>query len=92
MSSALVPGRILLAAPLSKLLNSFCCSSVARRGDLGPSWSSGAGGGLGRRGELEGDATAAIAGGLDCMSELCPEIKWREVGVTASSDVHARGR
>ena len=48
MSSALVPGRILLSAAWSRLLKSFCCSGDA---DTGESWSSGMGGGLGRRGE-----------------------------------------
>ena len=50
MSSALVPGRIRLSAPLSRLTTSLAT------GDLGPSWSSAIGGGLGRRGELEGDS------------------------------------
>jgi hypothetical protein len=40
------------------VLKSFCCSSVAT-GDLGPSWSSAMGGGLGSRGELEGDTADA---------------------------------
>ncbi len=48
MSCALVPGRIRLSAAWSRLLNSFCCSGDA---DTGESWSSGMGGGLGRRGE-----------------------------------------
>jgi hypothetical protein len=48
MSSALVPGRIRRAALWSRLLNSFCCSGLA---DIGDDWSSGIGGGLGRRGE-----------------------------------------
>jgi hypothetical protein len=49
MSSAFVPGRILRAALWSRLLNnSFCCSGLA---DIGDSWSSGIGGGLGSRGE-----------------------------------------
>jgi hypothetical protein len=48
MSSALVPGRIRRSAAWSRLLNSFCCSGDA---DTGDSWSSGMGGGLGRRGE-----------------------------------------
>jgi hypothetical protein len=53
MSSAFVPGRILLAALWSRLLkSSFCCSGLA---DMGDSWSSGIGGGLGSRGEA-GDA------------------------------------
>lgn len=52
MSSAFVPGRIRRAALWSRLLKSFCCSGLA---DIGESWSSGIGGGLGRRGEA-GDA------------------------------------
>lgn len=56
MSSAFVPGCILRDAPWSNVLKSFCCSSVGAIGDLGPSWSSAIGGGLGRRGELDGDA------------------------------------
>lgn len=48
ISSALVPGRILRSAAWSRLLKSFCCSGDA---DTGESWSSGMGGGLGRRGE-----------------------------------------
>ena len=55
MSSALVPGRILRSAAWSRLLNSFCCSGDA---DTGESWSSGMGGGLGRRGEA-GDVISA---------------------------------
>lgn len=66
MSSAFVPGRIRLDAPLSKELNSFCCSSVAGSGE---SWSSAIGGGLGSRGELEGDGTDAIATVADCVCE-----------------------
>lgn len=56
ISSAFVPGCILRDAPWSNVLKSFCCSSVGAIGDLGPSWSSAIGGGLGSRGELEGDA------------------------------------
>jgi hypothetical protein len=52
MSSAFVPGRILRAALWSRLLKNFCCSGLAGTGE---SWSSGIGGGLGRRGEA-GDA------------------------------------
>jgi hypothetical protein len=40
------------------LLNSFCCSPDVGAGDLGPSWSSAIGGGLGNRGLLRGDAVA----------------------------------
>ena len=57
MSSALVPGRMRLEAPLSRELKSFCCSSVAGSGE---SWSSAIGGGLGRRGELDGEGAEAI--------------------------------
>lgn len=58
ISSAFVPGRILRAALWSRLLKSFCCSGLA---DIGDSWSSGIGGGLGRRGEA-GDAIVKIYG------------------------------
>lgn len=61
ISAALVPGRIRLEAPLSSVLNSFCCSSVPGDGLLGPSWISAMGGGLGRRGELKGEAVVAIS-------------------------------
>jgi hypothetical protein len=67
MSTAFVPGRILRDAFLSL----FCCivaesiESAAFKptamGDLGPSWSSAIGGGLGRRGELDGDIARADA-------------------------------
>lgn len=55
ISSALVPGRILRSAAWSRLLKSFCCSGEAGTGD---SWSSGMGGGLGRRGDA-GDVITA---------------------------------
>lgn len=59
-----MPGLIRLDAPLSRELNSFCCSSVAGRGE---SWSSAIGGGLGKRGELDGDGTdiAGATGGRE---------------------------
>lgn len=60
MSSALVPGLIRRAAPWSRWLSCFNCSSVVGIGDMGPSWSSAIGGGLGRRGELAGDTAEAI--------------------------------
>ena len=59
ISSAFVPGRMRRDAPLSSELKSFCCSSLAGSGE---SWSSAIGGGLGRRGELEGEGAEAIVG------------------------------
>lgn len=70
MSTALVPGRILLVAPSSSLVRSArpgelfsgflrpgegMLDEIFMFGDLGPSWTSGNGGGLGSRGELEGE-------------------------------------
>lgn len=61
MSALFVPGLILLEASRSIFFDSSkaSCSEVCDIGDLGPSWSSAMGGGLGRRGELEGDIVAA---------------------------------
>lgn len=56
MSVALVPGRILRSATWSRLLKGVCWSDEAAIGD---SWSSGIGGGLGRRGEA-GDVMAIL--------------------------------
>ena len=57
MSAALVPGRILRDAFASNGFRpSSPCSFGAAMGDLGPSWSSAMGGGLGSRGELDGEA------------------------------------
>lgn len=62
ISAALVPGRILRVEPSSVSCDSL---SPARPyesptvGDLGPIWTSVKGGGLGSRGELEGDTPAA---------------------------------
>lgn len=57
ISAAFVPGLIRLSAFASKgFLPSSPCSFGIAIGDLGPSWSSAIGGGLGSRGELEGDA------------------------------------
>lgn len=53
MSAAFVPGRIRCDA-LS--VNAFERSREPAMGDFGPSWSSAIGGGLGNRGELEGEA------------------------------------
>ena len=66
MSAALVPGRILLVDPLSSLAASSTSCVVAAAcapgdGDDGPSWTSGKGGGLGSRGEVEGDMLPAAA-------------------------------
>lgn len=61
MSAALVPGRILLSAAWSRLLKSFCWSAEVEMGD---SWSSGMGGGLGRRGEA-GDVMVKMCAGSD---------------------------
>jgi hypothetical protein len=58
ISSAFVPGRILRAALWSRSLKNFCCSGLAGTGE---SWSSGIGGGLGRRGEA-GDAIFGVLG------------------------------
>lgn len=60
MSTAFVPGRILLMAPLSSLLVFSSPEIPAPEGafspgDFGPICTSGNGGGLGRRGELKGD-------------------------------------
>lgn len=66
MSAAFVPGRILLDAPESAWLKPASCpwsSADAGVGDLGPIWSSAMGGGLGRRGELDGDMAAMTDGG-----------------------------
>jgi len=65
MSAALVPGRILLDAPWSGA--TFSLSSCVDDGppvapwlgDLGPICTSGKGGGLGRRGEVDGDTLPA---------------------------------
>jgi len=60
MSAALVPGRILLDAPWSGAAFSLisCVDGPPAApwlGDLGPICTSGNGGGLGRRGEVDGD-------------------------------------
>ena len=71
ISAAFVPGRILRIAPLSSAVVSLfsgiivLCSGL-KPGDFGPICTSGKGGGLGRRGDLEGDTpptAAAIAMG-----------------------------
>lgn len=76
MSAALVPGRILLVAPSSSLVGSArpgeafpgfgrpgeaMLDEVFMIGDLGPSWTSGNGGGLGSRGELDGERAPMLA-------------------------------
>jgi hypothetical protein len=63
MSAAVVPGRILRIAFASKGFRPNCpCSLGMAMGDLGPSWSSAMGGGLGSRGELEGEAAMVQVG------------------------------
>lgn len=75
MSTALVPGLTLRSDPWS----SFCpfprnCSASLpndspTEGDLGPIWTSVNGGGLGKRGELDGDTpAAAMVGEYDLAS------------------------
>lgn len=63
MSAALVPGRILRLESSSASANS--CSPALPNdsptlGDFGPIWTSVKGGGLGRRGELDGETPAAV--------------------------------
>ena len=65
MSAAFVPGRILLVAYWSYFAAFSASVAVDGTlgpipGDFGPIWTSGNGGGLGRR--CEGDAGAAISG------------------------------
>ena len=68
MSAAFVPGLILLVDALSSsptssgsCMGSRCCD-LSPLGDLAPIWTSVNGGGLGRRGELEGDILPEAAG------------------------------
>ena len=66
ISVAFVPGLIRLVAPESIAScppSSICppATESARVGDLGPIWTSGIGGGLGRRGELGDCKAAALA-------------------------------
>jgi hypothetical protein len=49
-----------------------CWLDVPAVGDMGPSWSSAIGGGLGRRGEREGDA--AIVDSRACETGVRPQI------------------
>jgi hypothetical protein len=90
MSSAFVPGRILRAALWSRLLKSFCCSALA---DTGDSWSSGIGGGLGKRGEA-GDAISVRSARLYVgrgrrvvLRECC---RWRLSVVEIASSLRRR--
>ena len=59
MSAAFVPGRILLVAALSSVALSTSSTAgppaAPDEGDFGPICTSGNGGGLGRRGELDGE-------------------------------------
>lgn len=63
MSSALVPGLILLEAPLSTVPvgNLLLSSNSDTPGDMGPVWSSAIGGGEGSRGDEEGDTELVVA-------------------------------
>jgi hypothetical protein len=70
ISSAFVPGRILLSATWSRLLNSCCCSAEA---DIGDSWSSGIGGGLGRRGEA-GEVMSVVERANRSRSSFAPDV------------------
>jgi hypothetical protein len=81
ISDAFVPGRIRREAPSLKLLapKMPCWLGAVAVGDFGPSWSSAIGGGLGRRGELDGDAAMVslvwlTVGGreLNRVSEVVP--------------------
>lgn len=64
MSSALVPGRIRLAAPVSVVLplpESFPWSWYREKpGERDPTWSSAMGGGEGSRGDDDGELTDAM--------------------------------
>jgi hypothetical protein len=71
--AAFVPGRILRDAPSSKFgaPSMPCWLGAPAVGDLGPSWSSAIGGGLGSRGDLAGDAIVLIGGGVRGSSGVC---------------------
>jgi hypothetical protein len=66
MSSALVPGRILRVEPSSSpddepsRLSASLPKESPTDGDCAPIWTSVNGGGLGRRGELDGETPAAV--------------------------------
>lgn len=82
MLTAFVPGRILRAAPPSVLPTCPilpCSSAMLPPGLFGPSWSSAIGGGLGSRGELEGDTAAiAIVGDMLAIAVLVCSARCRE--------------
>lgn len=76
MSAALVPGRILLVVPSLSFVGSVrpgeilpgfgrpgeaVLDEVFMIGDLGPIWTSGNGGGLGSRGEVDGERAQMLA-------------------------------
>lgn len=64
MSAVLVPGRILRVEPSSSAPPRNCSASLPNdsptEGDRGPIWTSVKGGGLGSRGELDGETPAAV--------------------------------
>lgn len=66
MLAALLPGRILRVEPSSDAGTPRSCSASfpndsPTEGDCGPIWTSVKGGGLGRRGELDGETPAVMA-------------------------------
>lgn len=99
MSAAFVPGRILLVAPMSGLLTppSSCSVPVADApmvGDFGPIWTSVKGGGLGSRGELEGDMAPALVVMLGSWPEMLtgeglPGIRTQVLSSTSSTSSSA---
>lgn len=71
MSAAFVPGRIRRDAPWSSLLlSSSCFPCSSDNGDFGWMKSSESGGGLGRRGEEEGDIADAMVAGAVCRETV----------------------
>ena len=64
MSAALVPGRILRvelsSSPAPRTFSASWPNESPTDGDCGPIWTSVNGGGLGRRGELDGETLAAV--------------------------------
>lgn len=84
MSAALVPGLIRLVDPSSISVNgaknwpSPPLSPTV--GDCGPIWTSVNGGGLGRRGELEGDTAAAAVAAIFLETEIVAGALRREGG------------
>lgn len=81
ISSALVPGRILLEALVSRAFPGILSCSLKRAmpGLAGPIWSSAIGGGEGRRGDDRGDWAAILGRSAGTMyKRYCAE--WEMVG------------